>query len=79
MERCPPGAREIALHAQAMGNSLWTMGLAVDGETTAGEEFRMFGDQVVHQSLDIGIDRCSPVSWDLHERHGNFPLQRDIA
>ena len=68
----PPGAREIALHAQAMGNSLWTMGLAVDGETTAGEEFRMFGDQVVHQSLDIGIDRCSPVSWDLHERHGNF-------
>ncbi len=26
------------------------------------------------QGIDIGIDRRSPVSWTLHERHGAFPF-----
>ena len=25
------------------------------------------------EGIDIGMDRRSPVSWDLHERHGTFP------
>ena len=25
------------------------------------------------EGIDVGIDRRSPVSWDLYERHGPFP------
>jgi arylsulfatase len=25
------------------------------------------------QGIDIGLDRRSPVSWPLYERHGSFP------
>ena len=26
------------------------------------------------QGIDVGIDRKSPVSWAVHERHGSFPF-----
>ena len=25
------------------------------------------------EGIDVGIDRRSPVSWDVYERHGPFP------
>ena len=44
----------------------------LDGkEVAAGEWFRMMGGLGL-RAIDIGIDRISPVSWDLYERHGNF-------
>ena len=26
------------------------------------------------EGIDVGIDRRSPVSWELYERHGPFPF-----
>ena len=28
-----------------------------------------------YEGIDVGIDRRSPVSWSLYERHGAFPYQ----
>ena len=25
------------------------------------------------EGIDVGIDRRSPVSWEIYERHGPFP------
>ena len=29
--------------------------------------------QALFQGIDVGIDRRSPVSWDLYQRFGPFP------
>ena len=31
-----------------------------------------------YEGIDVGIDRRSPVSWDLYERHGAFPFTGTI-
>ena len=30
------------------------------------------------QGIDVGIDRRSPVVWEVHERHGAFPYSGDL-
>ena len=30
------------------------------------------------EGIDVGIDRRSPVSWDVYERHGPFPYRGAI-
>jgi len=30
------------------------------------------------QGIDVGIDRRSPVSWELYQRHGNFPFSGQL-
>jgi arylsulfatase len=27
------------------------------------------------EGIDVGIDRRSPVSWSVYERHGSFPFR----
>ena len=31
-----------------------------------------------YEGIDVGIDRRSPVSWDLYQRHGAFPFTGTI-
>ncbi len=46
-------------------------------EATVGsariEGVRMLGGLSPFEGIDVGIDRRSPVSWPLYERHGPFP------
>ena len=30
------------------------------------------------QGIDVGIDRRSPVVWEIHERHGAFAYSGDL-
>ena len=30
------------------------------------------------EGIDVGIDRRSPVSWDVYERHGPFPFTGEL-
>jgi len=30
------------------------------------------------EGIDVGIDRRSPVSWSVYERHGPFPFTGDL-
>ena len=70
-----PGDHDLELRITCPGGNLWDLALAVDGAEVASDTgFRLLMAMAPFQGIDIGIDRRSPVSWALHERHGAFPF-----
>ena len=71
--RLPQGAGEIVLDLHAPGGNTWTASLEVDGERRASEEgFKLLFPMAPFEGIDVGIDRRSPVSWELRQRRGTF-------
>jgi len=70
----PAGAREVTAEMVAPGKQRWDVTLSVDGEARATLDGvpLLFG-MAPFEGVDVGIDRRSPVSWDLYERFGPFP------
>lgn len=69
----PPGPHELGLHIRCPGQDRWNLEVSIDGVTVAsGEDFRLLMAMAPFQGIDIGIDRRSPVSWPVYERHGPF-------
>ena len=69
-----PGTREIVLEIDNPEPAVWDVRLSVDGRA-AGEVKglpQLFAI-APFEGVDVGIDRRSPVSWDVYERHGPFP------
>jgi arylsulfatase len=74
-----PGAREIELRLTAAGGQRWDAVLAVDGvERAAREGLAMLSYIAPFEGIDVGIDRRSPVAWDVYEREGPFPYTGTI-
>jgi arylsulfatase len=70
-----PGPHDLTLQIRCPGDDRWDLALEVDGtEVAAAEGFRLLMAMAPFQGIDIGIDRKSPVSWAVHERHGSFPF-----
>jgi arylsulfatase len=70
-----PGPHELSLHITCPGDDLWTLALSIDGvQVASAEGFRLLMAIAPFQGIDVGIDRKSPVSWDVHVRHGSFPF-----
>ena len=70
----PDGAREVTLEFTAPGDRLWDVVVRVDGEERVRHEgLPMLFGIAPFEGIDVGIDRRSPVSWDLYERFGPFP------
>ncbi len=70
-----PGRREVVLDVAAPGGFRWDVSLLVDGQAVAAaEDLPMLMAMAPFEGIDVGIDRRSPVSWDLYERHGPFPF-----
>ncbi len=70
----PEGAREIVVTFTAPGDRLWNVTVAVDGEERATHVgLPMLFGIAPFQGIDIGIDRRSPVSWNLYQEFGPFP------
>ncbi len=68
------GLRTVRFRAGAGAGFTWDFELAIDGNEVAS----MPGAQMLlgfapFQGIDVGIDRRSPVAWDLYERHRSFP------
>ena len=76
----PPGAGRIVLAVENPGNMVWNVRVSVDGEL-AEEAPGLIGFMAMapFEGIDIGIDRRSPVSWDLYERRGPFPYTGSLA
>jgi len=73
--KLPAGAQKIGVEAAATDDLKWDVKLAVDGiEVGRDTGFDMFLTIAPFQGIDVGIDRRSPVSWDIYTRHGNFPF-----
>lgn len=68
------GPTEIRLSSTCADGNTTNIALSVDGaQVEAGEGFAMLSGIAPFQGIDVGIDRRSPVSWDIHQRHGTFP------
>ena len=66
--------RSIVVDVTAPGGWVWRVRLRVDDAAVSSElEVPMQWGQTPFQGIDIGADRRSPVSWDLHRSRGSFP------
>ncbi len=64
---------EVVLDVHAPGGGAWGVEVAVDGEQAAsGDGFVQFAGFLPFEGIDVGVDRRSPVSWELYQRHGCF-------
>lgn len=63
------------LDVDAPGGRIWNMRLTVDG-SEVGELVGQSAPfpMAPFEGIDVGIDRRSPVSWDLYQRYGPFPF-----
>jgi arylsulfatase len=75
----PPATDDIRVSVTAPGNWRWNVEVLVGGERRGSvEELLMLGAMAPFEGIDVGIDRRSPVSWDLHLRHGSFAYTGDL-
>ena len=73
------GRHEVTLDVQGVADYQWNLAVLVDGE----ERVRLDGllmllGMAPFQGIDVGINRRSPVSWPVFERHGSFPYTGDL-
>lgn len=69
----PVGTEHISLSVTAPGSWRWNVALRIDNSVVGTHDgLLMLGAMAPFEGIDIGIDRRSPVSWDLSERHGTF-------
>ncbi|MCS0634850.1 arylsulfatase [Streptomyces sp. LP05-1] len=69
----PAGTRAVELTATAEAGLRWRFTVSVDGERRAAPPsvHQLIG-MAPFQGISIGVDRKSPVSWPVYERHGTF-------
>jgi len=73
------GDHTVVLTATAQPDPQWDLRVTVDGEDRGGLSGRqMLAGLAPLQGIDVGIDRRSPVSWPVYERHGPFPYSGDL-
>ena len=66
--------REVLADLRATEGRQWELTLSVDGEVRAVvSDVPMLFGIAPFEGIDVGIDRRSPVSWDVFERFGPFP------
>ncbi|MCP4223210.1 MAG: hypothetical protein GY773_07715 [Actinomycetia bacterium] len=75
-----PGLSLVTLDVDQPGDLVWRPSLSVNGTAAAEVDdcVSLFA-MAPFEGIDVGIDRRSPVSWDLYERHGPFPYSGTIA
>jgi arylsulfatase len=67
------GASRISAELRAVGKGVWDVSLSVDGvERARHPEVPLLYGMAPFEGIDVGIDRRSPVSWELYERFGPF-------
>jgi arylsulfatase len=78
--RLEPGARAIRAEFTTIPDWNWQVTVLIDGN--AANELAsvpMLWGVVPCEGIDIGIDRRSPVSWEIYERHGAFPYTGQLS
>ena len=66
---------KIVADFAAGDGSTWDLTLKVDGvDVATAADLPQLLAIAPFQGFDVGIDRMSPVSWTLYERHGSFPF-----
>ncbi len=74
-----PGDHEVRIEIEAQARWRWNIAVAVDEEPRARcDDVPMLFPMAPFEGIDLGIDRRSPVSWELYEREGSFPFSGAI-
>ena len=69
----PLGTDRVALHMEWAANFRWNASISINGETVGeAPDLPVLMAMAPFEGIDVGIDRRSPVSWDVYERHGVF-------
>ena len=70
----PVGAKQITAELVAPSRQVWDVTLSIDGDERGNLDGvpLLFG-MAPFEGIDVGIDRRSPVSWELYEKFGPFP------
>jgi arylsulfatase len=74
-----PGPGTVSLRAVVGARFSWDFELCVPGGAVASlPGTPMLLGFAPFQGIDVGIDRRSPVSWAVYERHGPFPYSGEL-
>jgi arylsulfatase len=67
------GTKEVVLRLDAVPQRRWNATLTVDGAARGElDDVPMLFGIAPFEGIDVGIDRRSPVSWEIYERFGSF-------
>ncbi len=67
------GTTEIVCELTAPGAGVWDVSLQIDGvERASLPGVPMLFGIAPFEGITVGLDRRSPVAWDIHERFGSF-------
>jgi arylsulfatase len=68
------GVSDVVADFAAPGHQVWTVTLSVDGDVRGVlDGVPMLYGMAPFEGIDVGIDRRSPVEWEIYERFGPFP------
>jgi arylsulfatase A-like enzyme len=71
---------QVIVDVHAPGGGIWNISLHVDGKLVATEDgFPQLIGFLPYEGIDVGIDRRSPVSWQLYQRRGCFPFTGELT
>jgi arylsulfatase len=74
-----PAGAAMAARVTAPGGFTWDVTLVVDGEERASDTgYRMLFPMSPFEGIDVGIDRRSPVSWEIYTADGPFAFTGTI-
>jgi arylsulfatase len=75
----PDSSTRIDVHFEVAGTRQWNVTVELDGEPVMkADALPQFVHFLPYEGIDVGIDRRSPVSWALYQRHGAFPFTGTI-
>ncbi|MFE6736601.1 arylsulfatase [Microbacterium sp. NPDC057650] len=70
----PPGAHLVTARFTWRPEFRWDVAVAIDGvERARLDGVRMLVGMAPFSGIDVGRNSGGPVSWAVHERHGDFP------
>jgi arylsulfatase len=75
----PETSSQVVVDVHAPGGGVWNVGLYLDGNLVAKEDgFHQMIGFLPFEGIDVGVDRRSPVCWELYQRHGCYPFTGDL-
>ena len=76
----PGECRQVVVDAAAPGGRIWNFTVSADDQqgATLTAVPQMIGF-LPWQGIDVGLNRRSPVSWDLYQRHRTFPYTGTLS
>jgi arylsulfatase A-like enzyme len=71
-------SREVTVDVIAPGNETWLVEISVDGAVASTGTVAQMVGYLPFEGIDVGLDRRSPVSWDIYRRRRTFPFTGTI-